>query len=183
MDESLHMDERPRRGAMRHAALGLVAPAVLAATLGGCARRGPPGVPPGAPAMVDTRRGPGLPPATTPASADADDPALDALAARAASLAPGMREEVRIETPGARLPVPLLRADKADACARVAFAAPSAGRAWLEDAKGAVLAETSGRSGALGPRGPVCIRRGDTITLRFEGADVSRLRVVAWVSP
>jgi hypothetical protein len=133
--------------------------------------------------MVDTRRAPVPSPATTPGAADADDPTLDALAARAASLAPGMREEVRIESPGAPLPVPLLRADKADACARVAFAAASAGRAWLEDAKGAVLAETTGRSGALGLRGPVCVRRGDALTLRFDGPDGSRLRVVAWVSP
>ena len=110
---------------------------------------------------------------------------LDLLAARGPWLAPGMREAARVETEGARsVRRELVRAAGRDLCARVVFAAGTTVHAWLEDDAGGVLAD-GGRaeSGALGARGPVCVRRGDAIVLRAESDAPTSLRVVAWSAP
>jgi hypothetical protein len=105
-----------------------------------------------------------------------------ALSARGPSLAPGMREVTRNESAGD--PVELARAEGRDACVRVAFEATAPVVATLSDAEGNVLASSVAPTveGVLGPRGPVCIRRGDRVSARAEGADAGAIAVrwVAW---
>jgi hypothetical protein len=114
---------------------------------------------------------------------------VDALAARAPSLAPGMHEVARGDLTGiagtsAR---EIVRAEATDTCARLALVAQPPVRAWLSDARGDVLAEAPDAGEAsLGPRGPVCVRKGDAITLHLEASEpskVSAARFVAWASP
>ncbi len=160
-----------------------VALAVAVGACGGEARR----VAGGARASSAAREPSRATTADAPLDAGTSDDTLETLAHHGVVVAAGMREEQRLDVENAAmLPVPLLRADRADLCARVAFVAARAGRAWLEDGKANVLAQTSGVSGDLGPRGPVCVRRGDALTLRFEASGEplpTRLRVIAWVTP
>ncbi len=116
---------------------------------------------------------------STPASVP--DP-FDDLVALGPSLAPGMREVAR-RADGASS-VDLLRADAADTCVRVAFAATSPVTARLLDRSGAVLASTaaSATTGALGERGPVCVRKGDVVRAAIDGGP-ARVRWVAWQAP
>ena len=116
---------------------------------------------------------------------DAADPmtAFEVLAVGADRLAPAMREIVRGEKSGENsLSTEVLRAEK-DACVRLAFAASTELRATLEDQSGAVLAETKTKAGALGERGPVCVRKGAVIRVRFDGEGAIRIRFIAWTSP
>ena len=110
---------------------------------------------------------------------------LDLLAARGSSLARGMTEVMRAEAWGVRsVRRDVARAGDRDLCVRIAFAAGAVVHAWLEDATGTALAD-GGRaeSGALGARGPVCVRRGDTVVLRVESDQPTDLRVVAFSAP
>ncbi|MEO6577173.1 MAG: hypothetical protein ABIP89_25215 [Polyangiaceae bacterium] len=125
----------------------------------------------------------------TPTHRDAGAPVVEALAAfedlasSVDKLAPTMREIARDEKIGEKsLVTDILQTDK-DACVRLAFAATTELRAVLEDQKGLVLAETKATSGALGERGPVCVRKGGTIRARFEGDGPLRVRFVTWSSP
>jgi hypothetical protein len=83
----------------------------------------------------------------------------------------------------------LVRADGADTCARVAFLAGPPVHASLTDARGDILADVPSTTDTpLGTRGPVCVRRGDTITLNVSNASnpngsVWLARFVAWSSP
>jgi hypothetical protein len=121
------------------------------------------------------------------AGADAADAwtTLDELAARAPSVAAGMREAKRDELASSgALTFEVAKASAADLCARVSFVATIPVHAWLEDARGNALADgaTSARA-LLASRGPVCVRKGDAIVLRAEARDPFRVRVVAWTSP
>jgi hypothetical protein len=70
-----------------------------------------------------------------------------------------------------------------DACVRVAFAAKAPVKALLESTTGDELAAAEpATDGVLGPRGPVCIRRGQGFRLSLEGS-VSPVRYVVWVAP
>jgi hypothetical protein len=104
------------------------------------------------------------------------------LAARAPSLAPGMREVTR--KAGGNEPVDLARADARDACVRVAFQSSAAITAKLVDETGSVLAATAEPStdGALGENGPVCIRKGDAVRGVIEGAG-AHVRWMVWQAP
>jgi hypothetical protein len=108
---------------------------------------------------------------------------FDDLAARAASLAPGMREVAR-KVGGASEPVDLARADARDTCVRVTFQSSTAIVAKLVDETGTVLATTAqpATDGALGEKGPVCIRKGDTVRGVIDGAG-AHVRWMAWQSP
>jgi len=128
-------------------------------------------------------------PAPSPAVAASADPGapdtltpFDAIAARGASLAPGMREAARKD--GGADAVDLVKADTHDACVRVAFAASAPVTAKLVDHAGNVLAasDTAGTDGVLGVRGPVCIRKGDVVRAVADAAGV-RVRWVAWEAP
>jgi len=103
------------------------------------------------------------------------------LEARAAAIAPGMRPAAERENAGER--VELVRADERDACVRVVFEATTAVVAKLVDGEGSVLAESAAAAtqGALGEQGPICVRKGETVSALADGA--SRVRWVAWASP
>ncbi len=115
------------------------------------------------------------PPASPPES-------YDDLAARGPTLAPGMGEIARRSSSGDA--VELLRATAGDACVRVAFAAEAPVAAKLVDGKGEALA-TAGPAlqGALGERGPVCVRKGELVQAVAEGAGKAHVRWVAWQAP
>lgn len=128
-------------------------------------------------------------PAPSPAAVTSADPGapdtrtpFDTLAARGASLAPGMREAARKD--GGADALDLVKADTRDACVRVAFAASAPVTAKLVDHAGHVLAasETPATDGVLGAKGPVCIRKGDVVRGLADAAGV-HVRWVAWASP
>ena len=110
---------------------------------------------------------------------------LDDIAARAPTVAAGMREEKRQEIDArGSLTTELVRAPLADLCVRVSLVTTKPVHAWLEDIRGSQLAD--GGTGArllLAARGPVCVRKGDAIVLRAEGREPFTLRAIVWASP
>ncbi len=120
---------------------------------------------------------PGPPPLAPAAPESFDD-----LAGLAPTLAPGMSEIARKASSGDA--VELLGAAANDACVRVVFAAESPVVTKLVDGSGETLA-TAGPAvqGALGERGPVCVRRGEIIRGVAEGAGRSHVRWMAWQAP
>ena len=113
-------------------------------------------------------------------------PTLADLAARAPLVAPGMREAAKAEQAGDRARTDVVRAVTRDLCARVAFVASAPVTARLEDGAGNVLARVAAaQAGALGERGPVCVRRGDVIRVSFDASLETRARVrwVGWAAP
>jgi hypothetical protein len=103
--------------------------------------------------------------------------AFDALAARGATVAPGMHEVARKEGTS----VDLVKADARDACVRVAFESAAPVTAKLVDASGNALAslDAPATEGVLASRGPVCVRRGEVVHGIAEGAD-GGVRWMAW---
>jgi hypothetical protein len=103
--------------------------------------------------------------------------AFEALAARGATVAPGMREVARKEGTA----VDLVKADARDACVRVAFEAAAPVTAKLLDGAGNALAalDAPATEGVLAARGPVCVRRGDVVRGVADGADAG-VRWMAW---
>jgi hypothetical protein len=69
-----------------------------------------------------------------------------------------------------------------DTCVTVVFAASSPIHLWLEDDARAKRGDpASGASGALPPRGPACVKRGEALRVVVEGdADV---RAIVFTSP
>lgn len=114
--------------------------------------------------------------------AGSSDASFAALVALGATLAAGMREIARIQSAGNK--VEIAHAEGHDACFRVAFAARSEVVAKLVDGQGNVLASSGAPAtdGVLGPRGPVCVRKGDVVNAVAEVAGASILWV-AWESP
>jgi hypothetical protein len=97
-----------------------------------------------------------------------------------------MREVARGDLPGdaAAGTRVLVQADDADTCARVAFAAQPAVHASLVNARGHVLADAPASTDTpLAARGPVCVRKGDAIAIKVDGASSYAARFVAWASP
>jgi hypothetical protein len=109
------------------------------------------------------------------------DPGFAALEARAAELAPGMRQAAEKRSHGER--VELVQAASRDACVRVAFEADAPVHARLVAGDGSLLFEASAAAtaGVLGDRGPVCIRKGDAVSAAAEGDGANRW--IAWASP
>jgi hypothetical protein len=109
-------------------------------------------------------------------------PGFVSLEGRAAVLAPGLRQAIERENGGER--VQLVQAAGHDACVRVAFESSAPVTVRLLDTDGGVLAETpaAAAEGALGDRGPVCIRKGDAVSAVAEGAG-ARVKWIAWASP
>jgi hypothetical protein len=114
-----------------------------------------------------------------------DDHGFAALEGRATVLAPGLKQAAERESAGER--VELVRAGN-DTCVRVAFEASAPVTARLQDADGGLLAQTSSAAteGALGDRGPVCVRKGDAVSASADGVDpgaaTRRVRWIAWAS-
>lgn len=117
-------------------------------------------------------------------SVDAGPPGdpLAQLAGSQDGIAPGMREVLRrhleLADGGAiELPAPTV-----DTCFRVALAARERVHVSFVDVlSGADLAEARGTSLRLGPRGPVCVRKGQAsrLSLRGDGS----VDAVVWASP
>jgi len=107
---------------------------------------------------------------------------FDSIEAQAPLVAPGMRELIRRQSAGERIEI--LRADRQDSCVRVAFESTGPVVGKLIDGAGEVLATSREATtrGVLGEHGPVCIRRGDSISAVAEGTP-TRVRWVAWGSP
>jgi hypothetical protein len=92
---------------------------------------------------------------------------LDALAARGATDAPLMREALRVEHATPRSPE--VRAER-DLCVRATFAASGPVRAWFADQAGAARGDVAtGVSGVVPPRGPACVKKGESVHLVIEG--------------
>jgi hypothetical protein len=135
------------------------------------------------PAATKAALGPEAAPAPMPSASNAEAmAAFDALAARGQALAAGMREVARKESDGER--VEIARADKRDACVRVAFESTAPVVAKLVDREGRVLAASKEPTteGVLGERGPVCVRKGDVVACLADGAP-AHVRWVAWEAP
>lgn len=120
-------------------------------------------------------------------SADAGAPVLDtlpstdALAARGPTDAPLMRELLRVEQAAPRSPD--VRADR-DLCVRAVFAASAPVKAWLADDAGAARGEvSSAASGTVPPRGPACVKKGESLHLVVEGDAAVRARAVLFAAP
>jgi len=149
---------------------------LLVCACGAAAVREPDGIraPGGASGPVTATSAP--PPVDSAAETQA---AFEALAARASSVAPGMREIARKES-GTET-VELTRAGDRDACVRVAFEASAPVAVKLVDQSGNVLAATDGpvSGGVLAERGPVCVRKGDVVRGVAEGTG-ARVRWMAW---
>jgi hypothetical protein len=119
------------------------------------------------------------PPPVVTAQAQPPPESFDDLVALGPTLAPGMREIARKASTDEA--IELLHADAGDACVRVAFAAAAPIVAKLVDQGGEVLAAVGPAAhGALGERGPVCVRKGDVVRAMAEGAGRSHVRWVAW---
>jgi hypothetical protein len=112
---------------------------------------------------------------------DAGPPKIEVLAARHDRIAPGTREIEKREIDLAKDHELALGAFEGDTCVRAAFDADAPTAIVLVNAHGTTLARADGTEGTLGPAGPICFKKGDTATFRFEGQ--SRLRLVIWASP
>jgi hypothetical protein len=128
---------------------------------------------------------------STDAAADGETAALDAgplvdpltqLAASQDSVAPGMREVLRRHlelTDGGTIELP---APPVDTCFRVALSSKElVDVSFVEVGSGAALADARGTNPRLGPRGPVCVRKGQAsrVSLRGEGS----VDALVWASP
>lgn len=107
------------------------------------------------------------------AGADAGEP-IDP-----AHLAPGMREvvktEIAVTSTGTQVAIP--SSAEADVCVRVAVR-PSNVRARLMS-KGGALGEGS----TIGEKGPVCVRKGDTLSVELAADAPTKATVLVWSSP
>jgi hypothetical protein len=112
---------------------------------------------------------------------EAGPPKIDLLAAKHDKIAPGTREIEKREIDLAKDHELALTAFEADTCVRAAFDADAPTAITLVNARGTTLSKADGEEGTLGAAGPVCFKKGDTATFRFEGQ--SRLRLVIWASP
>ena len=112
---------------------------------------------------------------------EAGPPKIDLLAAKHDKIAPGTREIEKREIDLAKDHELALAAFEGDTCVRAAFDADAPTAITLVNAHGTTLSKADGEEGTLGAAGPVCFKKGDTATFRFEGQ--SQLRLVIWASP
>jgi len=112
---------------------------------------------------------------------DAGPPKIDLLAQKHDKLAPGTREIEKREIDLAKDHELAIAAFESDTCVRAAFDADAKAAITLVNAHGTTVARADGVEGTLGASGPVCFKKGDVATFRFEGQ--SRLRLVIWASP
>lgn len=114
---------------------------------------------------------------------DAGPDRLALLVARHDRVAPGTRElaqrEIDLAVKGSETFA--LPAFDVDTCIRALFDSDAPTAVMLVNAHAMTLANADGTEGALGAAGPVCFRKGDAATFRFNGQ--SRLRIVVWASP
>jgi hypothetical protein len=103
----------------------------------------------------------------------------DALSVDERAVAPGMREVRRVDVDVAKTAsVSVPTSAQVDTCTRVAVRTLGKVRARLIGPAG-VLAEGL----TLAERGPVCVRKGEALTVELSADEPARARVVIWVSP
>ena len=103
-------------------------------------------------------------------------PALDALAARGPTLAPLMREALRVADAKTK---PELRPEK-DTCVRAVIAASAPVKAYFADAQSTPRGDAfEGTEGVVPPNGPACAKGGDVVRLVVEGDAAARAVVFA----
>ena len=112
---------------------------------------------------------------------EAGPPKIDLLAGKHDKIAPGTREIEKREIDLGKDHELALAAFEADTCVRAAFDADAPTAITLVNAHGTTLARADGEGGTLGAAGPVCFKKGDVATFRFDGQ--SKLRLVIWASP
>jgi hypothetical protein len=114
-------------------------------------------------------------------AAPGPDP-FEALVARGPAIAPGMHQVARRDSAGEKIEI--VHAEQQDTCIRVAFEASVPVVAKLVDGVGNVVAETGAAAveGLLGEKGPVCIRKGEAVSVMVEGPGAA-VRWVAWAAP
>ncbi len=117
------------------------------------------------------------------AEAEAGPNKLELMAARHDRVAPGTREiarrEIDLAVKGSETLA--LPAFESDTCVRALFDSDAPTAVTLENARTMTLASADGAQGAIGAAGPVCFKKSDAATFRFNGQ--SRLRIVIWASP
>jgi hypothetical protein len=93
-----------------------------------------------------------------------------------------MHQVARRDSAGEK--IELVHAEQQDTCIRVAFAASVPVVAKLVDGVGNVVAETGAATveGLLGEKGPVCIRKGEAVSVMVDGPGAA-VRWVAWAAP
>ncbi len=125
------------------------------------------------------------PPSSDPLAADGSPLAsLDAIAARGPTDAPLMREVLRVDRAAPRSPD--VKADR-DLCVRALFASAVTVRASLVDQRGAPRGDAAiGAVGAVPPRGPACIKKGEAVHLVVESVPArgdAMARAVIFAAP
>ena len=113
-----------------------------------------------------------------PSTASAADllPSLDVLAARGPTLAPLMREALRV--PDAKTK-PELKPER-DTCVRAVIAASGPVKVFFADAKSTPRGDAfEGSEGIVPPNGPACVKGGDVVRLVVEGDAAARAVVFA----
>ena len=146
---------------------------VVLALLAAC---GAPTVAQRAPAPVPRVRDAGL-----DAAIDAGPNLLAETLAEHDRVAPGAREAASATLDTSRDRELALPAFDADTCVRAAFHASAPTAIALVDRRAATLATADGVSGAIGASGPICFRKGDAVTFRFDGQ--ARIAIVVWETP
>jgi hypothetical protein len=108
---------------------------------------------------------------------------MEMLVARHDRIAPGMREIARrdLDLAASKDSTLALDAFTADTCIRALFDSDAPTEITLSGSNAMTLASADAARGAIGAAGPVCFRKGDTATFRFNGQ--SHLRIVVWLSP
>jgi len=104
------------------------------------------------------------------------------LAAYQDRVAPGMREVLRRHLELADGGTIELPAPTVDTCFRVALAARElVDVTFVDVGSGAALADARGTNPRLGPRGPVCVRKGQASRVSVRG--VGSVDALVWASP
>ncbi|HEY1958676.1 MAG TPA: hypothetical protein VGH28_23825 [Polyangiaceae bacterium] len=115
------------------------------------------------------------------AATDAGPSALVLLERSRDDVAPGAREAASAELDLSRDHELGMQPFDVDTCLRAAFRAGAPTSITLLDARERTVATADGSEGMIGASGPICFRKGDAVTFRFEGA--SRLAIVVWATP
>ena len=92
-----------------------------------------------------------------------------------------MRESKRVDDVSKPTELPT---GAADGCFRAVVAASAPVKAWFIDATHAPRGEIAESGGLVPPRGPVCVRKGETLRLVVQAPTAGTVaRAVVWQSP
>ena len=122
--------------------------------------------------------------ATSPAEPPPPERTLATLNEQGPKVAAGMRAldgaELSLSQEQTR---DLVTADK-DTCVRLVWSASTPVLVKLLDSSDHHLVESSSsKDGTLGERGPICVRKGQTIRVQFTPSAAATVRYAAWASP